>query len=72
MLDGGGLATLGINYTDLGYQTGLMAVKILKGEAKPATMPIETATKFDFKINGTIAEEIGLTIPADLQQYVTK
>lgn len=72
MLDGGGLATLGINYKDLGYQTGLMAVKILKGEAKPATMPIETATKFDFKINGTIAEEIGLTIPADLQQYVTK
>jgi putative ABC transport system substrate-binding protein len=72
MLEGGGLATLGINYTDLGYQTGLMAVKILKGEAKPATMPIETATKFDFKINGTIAEEIGLTIPADLQQYVTK
>ena len=72
MLEGGGLATLGINYKDLGYQTGLMAVKILKGEAKPATMPIETATKFDFKINGTIAEEIGLTIPADLQQYVTK
>jgi putative ABC transport system substrate-binding protein len=72
MLEGGGLATLGINYSDLGYQTGLMAVKILKGEAKPATMPIETATKFDFKINGAIADELGIAIPADLQQYVTK
>ncbi len=70
MVDNGGLATLGINYYDLGYQTGLMAVKILKGEAKPETMPIESATGFDFAINGTVAEEIGLKIPADLQQYV--
>jgi len=72
MVSSGGLATLGINYKDLGYQTGLMAVKILKGEAKPATMPIESSTKFDFVINGTVADEIGLTIPADLQQYVIK
>jgi putative ABC transport system substrate-binding protein len=68
----GGLATLGINYYDLGYQTGLMAVKILKGEAEPATMPIEASTAFDFAINGTVAEEIGLEIPADLQEYVIK
>lgn len=72
MVDGGGLATLGINYYDLGYQTGLMGVKILKGEAEPATMPVESAAKFDFAINGTVAEEIGLTIPADLEQYVKK
>lgn len=72
MVQNGGLATLGINYRDLGYQTGLMAVKILKGEAETATMPIESATKFDFAINGTVAEEIGLEIPADLQQYVIK
>lgn len=72
MVDSGGLATLGINYYDLGYQTGLMGVKILKGEAEPATMAIESATKFDFAINGTVAEEIGLTIPDDLKQYVKK
>ena len=72
MVNTGGLATLGINYYDLGYQTGLMGVKILKGEAKPATMPIESATSFDFAINGTVAKEIGLTIPADLEQYVIK
>ena len=72
MVDNGGLATLGINYYDLGYQTGLMGVKILKGEAEPSAMPIESASKFDFAINGAVAEEIGLTIPEDLQQYVKK
>ncbi len=72
MVNSGGLATLGINYYDLGYQTGLMGIKILKGEAEPATMPIEASTKFDFAINGTVAEEIGLTIPAELEQYVIK
>lgn len=70
MVESGGLATLGINYRNLGYQTGLMAVKVLKGEAKPSDMPIETAREFDFAINGTVAKEIGLEIPADLQQYV--
>jgi len=70
MVAGGGLATLGINYYDLGYQTGLMAVKILKGEAEPATMAIESATEFDYAINGDIAEQIGLEIPADLTQYI--
>jgi len=72
MVESGGLATLGISYSELGYQTGLMAVKILKGEATPATMPIEASTKFEYVINGTVAEEIGVTIPADLQQYVIK
>lgn len=72
MVKGGGLATLGINYNNLGYQTGLMAVKILKGEAKPETMPVEASTKFDFAINGTVANEIGLQIPDDLKQYVIK
>lgn len=72
MVETGGLATLGINYYDLGYQTGLMAIKVLKGEAKPASMPIEKANKFDFAINGTVAEEIGLNIPEDLAQYVIK
>ncbi|MGI6085903.1 MAG: ABC transporter substrate binding protein [Acetivibrionales bacterium] len=70
MVENGGLATLGINYYDLGYQTGLMAIKILKGEAEPATMPIERASKFDFAINGAVAEEIGLEIPSDLLEYV--
>ncbi|NLG89405.1 MAG: ABC transporter substrate-binding protein [Clostridiaceae bacterium] len=70
MVRSGGLATLGINYYDLGYQTGLMAIKILKGEAEPATMPIESASGFDFAINGKVAEEIGIEIPEELKEYV--
>jgi putative ABC transport system substrate-binding protein len=70
MVANGGLATLGINYYDLGYQTGLMAVKILNGDAEISKMPVEFATGFDFAINGTVAEEIGLAIPSDLQQYI--
>lgn len=72
MVQTGGLATLGINYYDLGYQTGLMAVKILEGEAEPAAMPVESSTGFDFAINGTVADEIGIDIPADLEHYVVK
>ena len=65
----GGLATLGVNYYNLGYQTGLMALRVLAGE-DPARMPIESAKNFDFAINGKVAEEIGLEIPADLLEYV--
>lgn len=72
MVTNGGLATLGINYKDLGYQTGLMAVKILKGEAKIKSMPIQSSTNFDFAINKTVADEIGITIPDDLKKYVIK
>lgn len=70
MVENGGLATLGINYYDLGYQAGLMGVRILKGEAKPAEMPIESATEFDYVINGNVANEIGLEIPSELSEYV--
>lgn len=70
MVKSGGLATLGINYYDLGYQTGLMAIKILKGEAEPASMPIESASGFDFAINGKVADEIGIEIPDDLKEYI--
>lgn len=70
MLQNGGLATLGISYYDLGYQTGQMAVKVLKGEAEAASMPVEKSTQFNFAINGEIAEEIGIKIPEDLQKYI--
>jgi len=70
MVENGGLATLGINYYDLGYQTGKMAVPILKGESKPADMPIQMPAGYDYAINGTVAEEFGVEIPEDLQKYV--
>ncbi|MDR2254835.1 MAG: ABC transporter substrate-binding protein [Arthrobacter sp.] len=62
----GAVATVGINYEKLGEQTGVMASKILKGEAKPESMPVETQTEYDVYINETAAKNIGLTLPADL------
>lgn len=63
MVTDGGTCTVGINYEKLGYQTGLMAVKILKGEAKPGDMPIEYQDTLDIYYNSTAATEMGLTIP---------
>ena len=60
---GCGVATLSISYYDLGYTTGEMAVKILKGEDNIATMPIEY-TDVTKKYNKTICEDLGLTVPA--------
>ena len=61
---GCGVATLSISYYDLGVTTGKMAIKILKGEADVAEMPIEyaPATK---KYNATICQELELTAPED-------
>ena len=71
MVMSGGLATLGLDYYDLGYQAGLMAIRVLEGE-DISKMPIEGASEFVYCINGDFAEAIGMTIPEDLQQYVTK
>lgn len=68
MVTSGGLATLGINYYDLGYQTGLMAIRILEGE-DISTMPVEFASGFDYCVNATVAEEIGIEIPAAYAEY---
>ena len=68
MTGSGGLATLGISYYDLGYQTGLMAIDVLNG-ADVAEMPIQFATGFEYYINKTVADEIGFEIPEQYQQY---
>ena len=63
MAKAGGLATLGISYYDLGYQTGLMAVQVLQG-ANVAEMPVQFANSgFEYAVNRTFADEIGLEIP---------
>lgn len=52
----GALATVGIDYYKLGLQTGAMAAKILKGEAKPADMPIESLKEMKTTVNLTTAQ----------------
>lgn len=63
MVEAGGLATLGINYFDLGYQTGKMAIQILTEGADVSKMPVEFATGFDSAFNQETADAIGFTIP---------
>mgnify|MGYP000820496838 CR=1 FL=1 len=62
---GCGVATLSISYYDLGYTTGEMAVKILKGEADISTMPIEYYQNPVKKYNADICEQLGITVPSD-------
>lgn len=59
----GGLATYGISYYDLGYQTGEMAVRILVDGEDPATMPVETQQDLLVYVNLGAAERMGVTIP---------
>lgn len=60
---GCGVATLSINYYDLGVATGKMAAKILRGEAKISEMPIEYAAEFTAMYNTEICADLGLTPP---------
>lgn len=70
MLSGGGLATVSVDYYELGKQTGLMAAKILKGEAQPADMPIEMAANTTTEINQAEVDLLGITVPDDLTEFV--
>ena len=62
---GCGIATLSINYYDLGYTTGQMAVKILTGESDISEMPIEYFPNPVKKYNSTLCESLGITVPED-------
>lgn len=62
----GALATIGIDYRKLGYQTGKMAAKILRGEAEPATMAIEGQSEYSIIVNKAAAEKLSVTLPRTL------
>jgi putative ABC transport system substrate-binding protein len=61
----GGLMTYGVNRNDLAGRAATYVDKILKG-AKPADLPVEQPTKFEFIINLKAAKQIGLTIPPNV------
>ncbi|KOY83999.1 ABC transporter substrate-binding protein [Lysinibacillus macroides] len=58
----GGLAAYGFEYSDIGYEAGQMAVKILKGEATPADTPAQYPQNLKLLINKKVADDLGIEI----------
>jgi putative ABC transport system substrate-binding protein len=70
-VDEGGLMSYGADFGDLFRRAAVYVDKILKG-AKPADLPVQQATKFEFVINLKAAKQIGLTIPARVLERANK
>ena len=62
----GCLAAMGLDYVELGKQTGEMAAKVLKGEAKASELNFETIKDAAFYGNTKVAEDLGITLPESL------
>jgi putative ABC transport system substrate-binding protein len=64
----GCLAAEGIDYVNLGKQTGRMAAKVLKGEAKASEMAFEEIEENSLYINEKVAENLGITVPDTMKE----
>ena len=64
----GCLAAEGLDYVNLGIETGKMAAQILKGEAKAEDMKYELLTDSSLYINQAVADNLGITVPDDMTQ----
>jgi putative ABC transport system substrate-binding protein len=60
-VDAGGLMSYGADYTDLYRRAAVYVDKILQG-TKPADLPMQQASKFEFVVNLKAAKQIGLTL----------
>jgi len=65
MVEAGGLMSYGVSFPDMYRRAATYVDKILKG-VKPADLPVEEPTRFEFVINVRAAEALGLTIPRSL------
>lgn len=64
----GCVAAAGIDYVALGRQTGAMAAKVLKGEAKASELPYETISEYGIYVNSEALAALSLTLPADVAE----
>ena len=67
----GGLMFYGPNQLDLFRRAATYVDKILKG-TKPADLPVEQPTRFDFVVNLKTAQALGLTIPQSVLLQATE
>jgi putative ABC transport system substrate-binding protein len=65
MVEAGGLMSYGTNLADVSHQVGVYTGNILKG-AKPADLPVQQLTKFEFAINLQTARALGIEVPSGL------
>ncbi len=61
----GGFAAYGFDYRDIGYETGVMAAQILKGEKKPSELPVQYPQNLKLIINKKAAEEMKIELQAE-------
>ena len=64
----GCVAGAGLDYVQLGIQTGKMAAKVLSGEATCQDMPYEVIENYSTYINSKSLEQLGITLPDDVAQ----
>lgn len=69
IMAGCGIATLSIDYYNLGKKTGEMAIKILKGEEKVEDMPVESDDNPVKEYDKDRCEQLGITVPDDYKAY---
>lgn len=66
-VEAGAVITEGIDYRNLGFQTGLMAVEIIEGKV-PSELPLQTLKDTQLVINKDSAKKLGINIPDDIMK----